>query len=510
MTDSFRLPASGDRLVRLVSSLFHEGFAMSDDAQFDPYALSPAAIKDPPVTLWSALRQIGPGIILVGTIVGSGELLLTTSLGAKHGFVFLWLILFSCVIKVFVQIELGRYVISSGKPTLQAINELNGPRLHVHWIDWWWFVMMLTNIFPLGAMTGTVGQSLNLAFPDVSPAMANGFNGFSPALAEIIRGRPEYPWAVFTCLAVIGLLWSGNYRRIELITTVLVVGLTMLTVAAACALPATHFPIPWSDVARGLTFSMPDDGVAVAFGVFGITGVGAAELILYPYWCLEKGYARYSGPRQPDAAWERRARGWIRVMHLDAWTSMVVFTICTVAFYFMGATVLHPQGLHPQGKDMILTLSRMYLDSFGSWTQPVFLIGAATVLFKTLYLGSAGNGRLIVDFLGLFGAMKFENPVQRMRTIDRFSILVPIVALGLFLSFQEPKWMIVVGGFTQAMTLPIIGAVTIYFRYKKLDRRLTPSLFLDLCLWIAFASITFVALYAVRDQFNKLLPTSLG
>ena len=52
-------------------------------------------------------RQIGPGIILAGAIVGSGELIVTTSLGAQHGYIFLWLILFSCVIKVFLQIELG-------------------------------------------------------------------------------------------------------------------------------------------------------------------------------------------------------------------------------------------------------------------------------------------------------------------------------------------------------------------------------------------------------------------
>lgn len=121
------------------------------------------------------LRKIGPGIILAGSIVGSGELLLTTSLGANHGFAFLWLILFSCVIKVFVQTELGRYAISSGKPTLGAINELPGPRLGAHWIVWCWLFMMLTTIFQLGAMTGTVGQSLNLAFPNVAVSVAHSW-----------------------------------------------------------------------------------------------------------------------------------------------------------------------------------------------------------------------------------------------------------------------------------------------------------------------------------------------
>ena len=80
---------------------------MSMADYYDPYAMPADAIREPPRSLWRALRNIGPGIILAGSIVGSGELILTTSLGAQHGYAFLWLILFSCVIKVFVQVELG-------------------------------------------------------------------------------------------------------------------------------------------------------------------------------------------------------------------------------------------------------------------------------------------------------------------------------------------------------------------------------------------------------------------
>ena len=51
---------------------------------------------DPPTTLAGRLREIGPGIIISGAIVGSGELIVTTKLGAEAGFALLWLILFSC------------------------------------------------------------------------------------------------------------------------------------------------------------------------------------------------------------------------------------------------------------------------------------------------------------------------------------------------------------------------------------------------------------------------------
>src|SRR5205807_4648521 len=105
---------------------------MSTTKHDDPYALTDAAIRPPPKSLLAALAQIGPGIVLAGSIVGSGELILTTSLGADWGFVFLWLILFSCVIKVFVQIELGRYAISSGQPTLTPLDSLPGPRVGAH------------------------------------------------------------------------------------------------------------------------------------------------------------------------------------------------------------------------------------------------------------------------------------------------------------------------------------------------------------------------------------------
>src|SRR6266700_4157426 len=164
----------------------------------DPYLLTDEAIQAPPKSLLAALAKIGPGIVLAGSIVGSGELILTTSLGADWGFVFLWLILFSCVIKVFVQIELGRYAISSGQPTLTALDSLPGLRVGAHWLVWWWFFMLLASVFQLGAMVGLVGQALHMAFPGVSPSIADACGTVSSQLAEAIRQRPEHPWSIMT------------------------------------------------------------------------------------------------------------------------------------------------------------------------------------------------------------------------------------------------------------------------------------------------------------------------
>lgn len=472
---------------------------MNDEVvAFDPYALPPSEIQEPPTSLWATFCKIGPGIILAGTIVGSGELILTTSLGAEHGYVFLWLILFSCVIKVFVQIEIGRYAISSGKPTLGAINELPGPRLGAHWMVWWWFLMMVCSVAQLGGIAGTVGQALNHAFP-------------SEWLHSLVPGRPEVPWAVATCLVAMALIYGGGYRRIEWLTTTIVVAVTLITVTAVVALNWTDYPIYFSSMLKGLEFQVPSNGTAAAFAVFGVTGVGATELFYYPYWCLEKGYARYVGVADGSEAWNRRARGWIRVMHLDAWVSMVVFTISTVAFYLMGAAVLHESVLKgetkiPDGSALIDTLATMYVGPFGAWTRILFLIGASAVLFKTLYLACAANSRLTTDFLVLAGAARSPSAEMRAKMIRRLCLVFPLVALTFFLIGKNPKLLVTIGGVGQAATLPMISCATLYFRYKKVHPAIRPWPITDALLWIAVISICVVAAYAVPTQIKAAFP----
>ena len=488
--------------------------ANSEQVAFDPYALPPEAIEDPPKSLWKALRKIGPGIILAGTIVGSGELILTTSLGAKNGFIFLWLILLSCVVKVFVQIELGRCAISSGKPTLGLLNDLPGRTPLGHPLVWWWFVMMLCTVFQLGAMTGGTAQALNLAFPNVAVRISEALSGIAPSVAADIAKTPELPWSFLTCLVTISLIYGGTYRRIEWLTTFIVVSVTLATVTAAISLAWTKYPVNGAEVVEGLKFKLPGTdaaaAIAAAFAVFGITGVGASECFYYPYWCLEKGYARATGRSDGSDAWAARAKGWIRVMHLDAWVSMVVFTISTVSFYVMGAAVLHPQGLSPAQQDLIATLAEMFVGPFGEWTRTLFLVGAGAVLFKTLYLSCAANSRLTTDFLALCGLANVETAEDRARWIKRFTMCFPVLALLLYLGIRDPKGMVTVGGIAQATTLPMICLAAWYFRFKLIDRRLAPWRTTDVLLGIAVISVLVVAAYAVPESIGKLVDLIRG
>src|SRR6185436_14520507 len=99
------------------------------------------------------------------------------------------------------------------------------------------------------------------------------------------------------------------------------------------------------------------------------------------------------------------------------------------AFYILGATVLHRQGLDPQKSQMIETLSEMYVPAFGTWTKILFLVGVWAVLFKTLYVASASHARLSADFLSLCRVVRYTNPLLRPRWIRWFCVFYPVLAL---------------------------------------------------------------------------------
>ena len=426
------------------------------------------------------LRKLGPGLIISGAIVGSGELIATTTLGAEVGFVALWLIILSCGIKVVVQEELGRYVVSSGETALQGLNRVPGPRWRVSWVVWCWWIMTIGVIIQGGGIVGGVGQTLHLFLPQISGT----------------------GWAMVAAVSVMALLFQGHYGSVEKTCVGMVASFTLVTIACAVLLGWTPFAPTAEDFLSGLRLGLPEGGIAVAFAAFGLTGVGAAELIMYPYWCLEKGYARFVGPRGKGAAWEERARGWIRVMQVDVLVALVVYTMATVAFYILGAAVLHGMGTVPTGNEMVSTLSNMYTSTLGQGAFYLFLVGAFFVLYSTLFATVASSSRVITDFLGLVGVARIDD--ERQLLFWRRSVIVAVPALYAVLYgwVAQPVFLVIIGGIFQACMLPVIGFSTIYLRYRHTDRSIRPSLTIDVLLWACSTVMLLFAVYYVARRLG--------
>jgi manganese transport protein len=446
----------------------------------DPYRLEPDDVIDPPRTIIGSLRRIGPGMILAASIVGSGELIATTTLGAQVGYTALWVIVLSCLVKPVVQAEMGRYIIASGETGLASFNRVPGPRLKVNWVVWAWAVMTLMTLLQVGAMFGGVAQVMNLVVPAISINV----------------------WVLIFLGITLALLLGGGYERIERLAMIKVGLFTMLTFLAALLLIRMPEYFSWDAFWDGFKFNMPGAGFSTAVAVFGITGVGASELFMYPYWCVEKGYARFAGSRDDSANWQSRARGWIRVMHLDIIVSMIIYTIATVAFYLLGAGILHGMGKVPAAKDMIPILSNIYTQTLGEWSLWLFYAGAIFTLYGTIFAATAAHSRLYADMLRLMGAFKADDYARRLRYRNLFIVLLTIIPVTLYFLVQSPVKMVVAGGLAQAMMLPIIGLSTLYLRHRHLPKSITPSRWVTIGLWVATAVIVGLMGYYLREQLR--------
>lgn len=442
----------------------------------DLYELSPEDVQEPPRSLGAALRRIGPGMILAASIVGSGELIATTTLGAQVGYAALWVILLSCFIKPAVQAELGRYTIATGETGLESFNRLPGPRWKVSWVVWAWALMVLMTQFQVGAM----------------------FGGVSQVMHELVPSVPVNAW-VFVFLAItLALLLGGGYERIERLAMVKVGLFTLLTFLAALLLLRMPQYFSWKRLLDGLKFRAPGEGLATAVAVFGITGVGATELFMYPYWCVEKGYARFTGRRDGSSAWRLRAQGWVRVMNLDIFASMIIYTVATVAFYLLGAGVLHGMGLVPAAKDMIRVLSYIYTQTLGGWSLWVFYAGAIVTLYGTIFAATAAHSRVYADMFRLMGFFRAEDYAARVRYRDRFVWALTLIPVALFLIFQSPVKMVVAGGVAQALMIPVIAAGALWLRHKRLPKEIQPPWYATVAVWIASVVIVgLMSYYAV-------------
>jgi len=477
---------------------------------------------DPPTSLGGILKQLGPGLIIAGSIVGSGELIATTLVGAKAGFVLLWLIIIGCLIKVFVQIEFGKYAIVNGRTTLDGMNEVPGPRFggprdrRVNWICWFWLIFIVVALAQVGGLIGGVGQAMSIQAPLTEAGEAvNAYQ--NEAIRAKLAGEPaadvEAPtshdpviWAAIITAVSIVLLVIGRYRLIQNVSTALVASFTFITIGNLVMLQSMpDWQVSWAEFRSGMSFILPEGaGLATALAAFGIIGVGATELIQYPYWCLEKGYAKWTGKKDDSDEWARRAKGWIRVLKWDAWCSMVVYTFSTIAFYLLGAAILHRNDLTPEKADLVRTLSEMYVPVFGSWAQPVFLFGAFAVLYSTFFVATASHARVLADAVRVFGVSAGGEKSFRF-WVRVFCATLPLLFLGCFAFISSnPEQLVLAGGFMGAMMLPLLGVTALYGRYRRGDDRLAPGPIWDAFLWLSVVGLFIAGGWALKTNvFDK-------
>ena len=359
---------------------------------------------------------------------------------------------------------------------MAEFNRLSGPVFgRGNWAVWSVLLLTIFKILQLGGMLGGAGIILSLIFPQVTVAI----------------------WMILLGLSLGLFVYRNYYNLIEKTAAVLVFGFTLFTLASLIGLFFTPYSFGWGEVLSGLTFGLPREIVFVAIGAFGITGVASDEIIAYTYWCQEKGYARYVGSMEDSPAWRARAEGWIKVMYLDAWLAMAVYTTVTAAFYLLGAAILHGKDSIPDGNALIVALADIYTFSLGSGAKIGYLLGGFFALYSSAFATLAYWTRLFPDVFSELGWIDYA--ANKNRWVAILAWVFPALWVITYLFVKMPGLMVLSGGVVGSVLLWVVVWAAVQFRSRNRALKLTSGPWSELFFWLSVLAILAVSVYGISS-----------
>ena len=181
-------------------------------------------------------------------------------------------------------------------------------------------------------------------------------------------------------------------------------------------------------------------------------------------------------------------------MYTDAVATMVLCTASTICFYLLGASILHSQGLDPDGRETLAVLSSIFTDGLGGWAADLFLVGSFFVLVSTVLSGAAGTSRMLADALGVIGLIDVKDYAVRLRYIRIFVVVtLSLNSVAYWLFENPPQMLLVTSSLIAAVMYPVLGLGTLYLRYRRVDPVVGPSGPTSVWLWVCGLILTVVS-----------------
>ena len=318
----------------------------------------------PPVSSFTGyVKSMGPGIVVVLTWLGAGDLVESATAGGNYGYALMW----SFVLALFV-----RYLFVSIISKYQLFNPRGESviagfcRVHTLYAPF---------IFVSGLLIAHgVGVYLLMGVAEVCVKITG-------------LGEPRV-WAVVMSLLAFLSVRQPLYRRTEKVILVLAGLLTLSLLGLAVA--ARPSPL---DLVKGVIgFAVPQtigrfDALFIAVSMLGAVGGGLANL-MYPYFIREKGWI---------GAKHRR------LQQYDLIFGILVLIILDLSVWIVGAEILHPGGIRVVDLN---SLARILGESLGLIGIRLFYIGIFAALFSSIVGNGAAYGYLISDSFLLMRAKR--------------------------------------------------------------------------------------------------------
>ena len=323
----------------------------------------------PPTGRMARLKQVGPGLLVAATGVGSGDLAATMVAGARYGTALLWAAVLGAALKLALAEGVGRWHLASGSTLLDGWRRLG------YWATTFFGAYIVVWGFVYGATAmSNVGLPLNALFGGLSVRY----------------------WAMIAGVLGLVLVWLQRYQVFEKFMTVLVL-IKFVSVVSIAVLVTPNL----TDLANGLVPRLPDGSVIYVLGLIGGVG-GTITMAAYGYWMMAKGW---------------QGRGWLSMMRLDNTVGYVMTGIFVVAMLIVGAEVLLGQDLTANDQGL-LVLGNELGDRYGDWARILFLIGFLAVTWTSLLGVWNGVSLLFTDWTRII-RLPHGRKYRRTTDLDR-------------------------------------------------------------------------------------------
>jgi len=478
-----------------------EPIATEARSGLDPWVRAELPLPPRPVGLgW--LAAVGPGVIVLGISIGSGEFLLGPTVFVRYGLSLLWVSGIAIFLQTVFNTELMRYTVATGEPVFTGFM-----RTRPSSTAWAWFYAVLYFLqtgWPAWAATaaGAIYFLLvqRLAGPgDATMVYYIGVATFLACVSVLLVGRriertlELLNWVLISCIL-------GSFFVLAL---VFVPGNTWLAAGAGFA---------GYDTDRGIFDFLPvgaDYFLLAALVAY--SGCGGVGNITLANWARDKGYgmgeragyipAAVGGTKvnlahtgfifHPDAEAMRRWRGWWRIVRADQWGVFFVGALLGMVLPAILYVTFLPRGTDIRG----LGISAALAESVGMRVGPVIggviaFLGA-WLLFKTQLDSVEGMTRAVTDILWT-GSRR----VRAWRGGDvrgvYYSVLAAVVLWGVIaLRLAQPMVLLQIGANVAGVVFVVSSLHLLYINTRLLPPELRPPL------WRRVALVVMALFYSV-------------
>jgi hypothetical protein len=288
-----------------------------------------------------------------------------------------------------------------------------------------------------------------------------------------------------------------------------------IVLAAAAVFPG------WSVYARGMSPTLvPDFDPYFVLPWFGFLLAGAAGMMWFSYWVAARGYGgeviemeNVSEAREQEFPLrgppESHLRPWLVIMSTTAVIGVVGATLINLSFLTLGAELLRPLGVIPEGLRVAEDLARLLGEIWGETGRLLLVAGIFVALWGSILSNQDGWGRMYADATLMLLPRRWggigHGPAlpARRRRIKTSYILLVLTALPIivFLLLRNPVDILSVAGIITAAHLPVVVTLTLYLNIRRLPRTLGPG-----PVWIAstLVAVLFYGFFSIFFFYDLL------